>query len=206
VELASQVLGILALPLFPLLIKKNCPHLSLCVQRSGSAQSLNALFLFVYDVILRECAESLNPLFLFVYGVILRERAESLNPFSFLFTMSFCENAQNPSMPFTYLPLPWSSLRGALCSPAAIQKLIKLLPWSWSWSWSLVVPSPLAGEGRVRGRRFCIAVVVFHFCRGRCRGFCRGSVVIARGALSPRGNPETDKAFAVAVPYSSLRA
>jgi hypothetical protein len=29
--------------------------------------------------------------------------------------------------------------------------------------------------------------------------FCRGSVVIARGALSPRGNPETNKAFAVAV-------
>jgi hypothetical protein len=100
---------------------------------------------------------------------------------------------------FSYLSWQWSSLRGALCRPVAIQKLIKLLVVA------VAVPSPLAGEGRVRGRRYWLMslsfsylsllfVVVVVFSR---------RVVIAKAnlfaALSPRGNPETDKAFVVSL-------
>jgi hypothetical protein len=65
----------------------------------------------------------------------------------------------------------------------------------------VVVPSPLAGKdgceaNTVRGRRFWICIfVLFHF----VVAVCRGSAVIANGALSPVANPEADIAFVVVV-------
>jgi hypothetical protein len=89
-----------------------------------------------------------------------------------------------------------SSLRGALCSPVAIQKLIKLLSLSWSWSF----PRPLRERGFRKARHGEGSPLLECLC---CFPFCRGSVVIARGALSPRGNPGTNKAFVVVVVFPS---
>jgi hypothetical protein len=86
------------------------------VEQSGSAESINAVYLFVVVVVV-------------VVAVIARG---ALSPRGNPRALSFCENAQNPSMPFTYLSLiPLLLKRGVGEADGVFKMLFSSLSWSF---------------------------------------------------------------------------
>jgi hypothetical protein len=132
-------------------LKCRCPFpLCRCRCRSPSLQAAlcNPVAIQKLGVILRECAESIGAFFLFAVAVImssLRTRTSSL-PAIWVSSAALAPLKKGHSDGLRWgfaVAVAVSSLRGRLCPPAAIQKLILFLPWSWSWSWSWSFPRPL---------------------------------------------------------------